>query len=131
MKRYPDWPERLAQFIESKRTVPFEWGENDCLMFAADAVVAITGEDPTAAHRGQYQTGEAVYERIREAGGLRHMLALPEKHRGLAQRGDIVLADVEGVETFGVVAGAGAWCGPGETGVVFRPMAEVILALEV
>ena len=38
--RHPDWPSRLVDFIESRRNSPFVWGSNDCLCFAADALIA-------------------------------------------------------------------------------------------
>ena len=129
--RHPKWPERLADFIEARRDVPFEWAKNDCLMFAADAVVVMTGSDPAAAHRDQYADTKSAANRIAFAGGMRGLMSLPEKQIGMAQRGDVVLAEVDGRESFGVVVGGGYWCGPGENGLVFRPMDDVVSVMEV
>lgn len=54
MTRVEDWPERLAAFIEQRRKMPFAWGSNDCALFAADAVCAITGVDLGEPFRGRY-----------------------------------------------------------------------------
>ncbi len=129
--RHSDWPEKLAVFIEARRKRAFSWGQQDCALFAADAVHVMTGEDPAAELRG-YRSASGAAKRIKQAGGMRALAsAFPEKHVGLAQRGDLVLAEVDGRESFGVVVGAGVWCGPGADGLVFRSMSDVVAAFEV
>ncbi|WP_321289229.1 DUF6950 family protein [Alcaligenes phenolicus] len=131
MKRRPDWPEKLATFIETRRERVFSWGEQDCALLAADAVLEMTGVDLASGLRG-YKSARDAAARIEKAGGMRGFVAsLPQKHPGLAQRGDLVLVDLEGRETFGVVVGNGYWCGPGQDGLVFRPMSEVETVFEV
>lgn len=129
--RCRDWPEQLAAFIEARRTLPFAWGSNDCALFAADAINALTGVDHAATLRG-YKTERGAASRIKKAGGMRAFAAaLTEKHPGLAQRGDVVLVINEGRETFGVVCDGGNWCAPGVSGLVFRPVSEAVAAFEV
>ena len=126
--RLPDWPERLIEFIEARRARAFSWGSNDCALFYADAVLAMTGEDRAKPWRG-YKTARGAAARITKAGGLRALVesaGVTEKPVGFAQRGDGVLALLNDRETFGVVVGDGNWCGPGEFGLVFRPMSEAI-----
>lgn len=132
MERYDNWPERLAAFIETRRVRVFSWGEQDCVLFAADAVLEMTGVDLAEGERG-YRSASGAAKRIKRAGGMRALAAsrLPEKHPGLAQRGDVVLVEVDERESFGVVAGGGYWCGPGVDGLVFRPMTDVVAAFEV
>lgn len=133
MKRFPDWPERLNAYIEGRRERPFCWGSNDCALFAADAVEAITGETLGKAWR-KYKTAKGAAQIIKRAGGMRGLAekaGLVEKPVGLAQRGDVVLVAVEGRETFGIVAGNGHWCGPGEHRLVFRPLSEIAAAFAV
>jgi hypothetical protein len=64
---------------------------------------------------------------ITRAGGLLAIASvmLSQKPVGNAQRGDAVIAILEGRETFGIVSGGGYWCGPHASGLVFRPMADV------
>lgn len=127
--RHPDWPERLAEFVRARRKTPFEWGRHDCALFAADAVQAITGVDPAAEYRGYSDEREAL-RIIKDAGGMRGLVPLPEKPVGMAQRGDAVIALIEGRETFGVCVGEN-YVAPGVDRLVVRPMTEAIAAFEV
>lgn len=129
MTRFLDWPERLAEFLRSRRRAPFQWGVNDCALFAADAAHAITGADPAAEYRGYSDEVEAL-RLIKAAGGMRALVALPEKPVAFAQRGDGVLALIDGRETFGVCVGA-QYAAPGAGRLVFRPMTEAVAAFEV
>lgn len=54
MQRYPDWPRRLRLAIEERRNLPHAWGSNDCALYAADLVAAMTGVDLGEAFRGRY-----------------------------------------------------------------------------
>jgi len=131
--RFADWPERLVEFIESRRHARFEWGVNDCCLFPADAVLAMTGTDRAADLRGHADEFSAMRV-VRDAGGLPSLLASRLKERTviwLAQRGDVVCATLDGRETAGIVAGNGDWCTPGVERLVFRPMSEVTRVFEV
>lgn len=129
--RLPDWPHRLAAFVESRRAAPFSWGGNDCGAFAADAVAALTGSDPLAALRGAWADEEGAAAVIAKHGGLHRVaarcLGKPLRHKGMARRGAVVLASMQGVATLGVLLGS-HWCAPGAGGLEFRPAAEVRLA---
>lgn len=129
--RRNDWPERLAEFVDAHRRVAFRWGENDCALFAADWVLEATGEDPAATWRGYASESEAQ-ALIDAAGGMRGLVSLQERATTLlAQRGDVVLAEHEGQQVFGVVVGGGWYAAPGVRGLEFRPMSEVLAAFEV
>lgn len=133
MTRLPDWPERLAEFIESRRHMAFAWGQQDCALFCADAIYAMTGEDVAKGWRG-YKTERGARSRIAKVGGMRAIpssVGIAEQPIGLAQRGDGVLALIDDRETFGIIPGNGHWCGPGPTGLVFRPLSEAIAAFKV
>ena len=52
LHRLPDWPERLAAYLADQRPHRFAWGTHDCARFAAGAVHAITGQQPTALQWG-------------------------------------------------------------------------------
>lgn len=131
MNRRHDWPEQLAQFIDERRHAPFAWGTNDCALFAADAIERMTGVD-LAKHLRGYKTERGALGKIRKVGGLRNFAQdLTDKHPGMAQRGDVVLANMEGRETFGVVVGGGVYAAPGPDGLVFRPMSEAVAAFGV
>lgn len=127
MTRFPDWPERLAAFIEARRRMPFAWGGHDCAMFAADAVVAITGTDPLALWRGSY-ADEAGAEAA--LGGLPLAMFMDAAllaagatrvETSMAQRGDFVILDVGNMPTCGVCLG-GSVAAPGVDRLHFLPM---------
>lgn len=50
--RLPDWRARLARFLDDRRGQGFVWGERDCALTVADAVIAMTGRDLAASLRG-------------------------------------------------------------------------------
>lgn len=126
--RYQDWPERLAAFIEERRYVPFAWGTNDCCMFAADALLAITGVDFADGLR-TYTTELGAARIIKGAGGMSCLVkGLDLKPVGFANRGDLVLCHTENGETFGICTGDGLWCGAGRDAIAFRSMKEAFLA---
>jgi hypothetical protein len=70
MKRYHDWQVRFEAFIRECRHVPFAWGSNDCALFAADAVQAITGEHLCPELRGHRGARQAL-RTLERAGGVR------------------------------------------------------------
>lgn len=129
--RLPGWPELLAAFVEARRHVPFAWGSNDCATLAADAVLALTGQDPLATLRGQWADEAQAREVLTSLGGLPRAvttaLGPPLDHAALAARGAPVCARMDGVPIIGLLLGD-CWCAPGEHGLVFRPLGDIRLA---
>lgn len=129
--RLPDWPERLADYLASMRGVVFEWGANDCAVFAAGAVLAITGHYVLPA---TWCDRDEAMNLLRDLRGLVPAVdaALPRLATpALAQRGDVVL--VEATDRgprrrwLAVCDGAQAWA-PGSNGLVAVPMAWAVHA---
>ena len=54
MVRLPDWPKRLSDFIANQRKEDFRWGENDCILFVAKGIEAMTGERLYGEYVGYY-----------------------------------------------------------------------------
>lgn len=127
--RVKDWPTRLIQLLQQRRTMPFEWGVNDCCLFAADAIEAVTGEDPAPEFRDRYSTElgsmrvlkREGYESIEEI--LRAKLGEPNPNKAPA-RGDIVLVDYMGTLTVGVYFNC-AWV-LSEDGLVQAPAKWIV-----
>ena len=131
--RLPDWPERLAAFIEARRDLPFEWAVNDCCAMAADAVLAMTGRDFLADFRGCYAT-EGQAEALMGPGGLEAFLprlmaafGAPELVPAEAQRGDVALIGLENQLVCGVVTGPHI-AAPGARGLAFVPLRRAAMA---
>lgn len=130
LQRLPDWPERLAAFVEQRRHVPFAWGANDCATFAADAVLAITGRDPMQRLRGRWLDEPQALGVLAGLGGLawaaKACLGRPLLATAGAPRGSVVLARMLGRPVMGLAL-ADWWAAPGAHGLEFRPCSEVRL----
>ena len=119
--RLADWEPRLQTFIAARRTVPFAWGSNDCCLFAADAVLSMTGCDPAAAHRGSYADDAGAFGVLRALQGLRtavtNSLAICQARPLQAGVGDVVLYSGLKGRGLGVAMGA-FFLAPGRHGLV-------------
>jgi hypothetical protein len=118
--RFNDWPERLAEFIASRRQEPFAYGTHDCCQFAAAAVEAMTGENPAAAWQYSNELGAARL--IIETGGIDKLVSEAmggPVHPSQAGRGDVVLAELDRGPTIGVCLGRDC-AFPADVGVTFR-----------
>jgi hypothetical protein len=113
MKRFDDWPHSLDVFLTSRRDVPFRWGENDCCLFACDAILIMTGVDLAHGFRASYDTARSARRFIRECGaeGVGELADQITAQHGLrcvppsfAQRGDLVLLEGEHGESLGIVS---------------------------
>ncbi len=122
--RFENWPELLAAFIEARRHTPFKWGESDCCLFAADALLAMTGVDVAAHNRGKYDTARGALALIKEAGGVSGLVALEPVDRKLASRGDIVMVDTAQGDALGVLLGRTV-AAQGADGLVFLPPSAI------
>jgi hypothetical protein len=113
IKRLQDWPTRLSLFLQAQAHVPFDYGTNDCCLFVADAVLAMTGHDFAADHfRGKYNSEVGAYRVLKKFGGG-SVAAMMDKFVALgyfeevlpafAGRGDVVLVVIDGVDSLGIV----------------------------
>lgn len=139
MARHLDWQNRLSMIIHARREVVFDFPNWNCLMWAADTIIACRGDDILVEYRGKYKDEKAAARLLRKLDNVRTSKALLEKKLGsepkpiaFARPGDIVLVDPAGtdlnlpidIELFGPVPGV---CyGPisyfvGEQGLVEMP----------
>lgn len=51
-----NWTIDFIELTSEKKFSPFKWGELDCVLFAADSVLLMTGVDPAKDSRGKYKT---------------------------------------------------------------------------
>lgn len=122
-----NWTVAFIQLTQTRKNTPFQWGTNDCVMFAADAVQLMTDIDPAEASRGKYKT---------ESGAKRHLKAVYgdlEKawdgklerldNINFVQNGDVVLFDGELGTTSGIYWNGGVYA-PTMDGVRFKDEAH-------
>jgi hypothetical protein len=118
----------LLRFLEERSAMPFEWGRNDCVSFAARAVRVQTGRRLLGRLRWRSLTG--ARRNIERLGGLE--TAIDERLERIApaeaMRGDIagVPNDVFGIRLM-IVEGA-SLAGPGTRGVRRLPRSAMVAA---
>src|ERR1700732_272724 len=132
MKRFPDWPTRLSEFLEERKSRPFEWGVHDCCLFACDAIQVMTGVDVASTLREKkYSDPHGARAVIKEAGAssvveLAEWIAELHKLREIpvpfAQRGDAVILSHGGVQSIAIVSLDGLDAiAPGKDGLIANP----------
>lgn len=123
--RREDWPERLLVYVEAQRCTPFAWGENDCALYTAGAVLAMTDVDLAAEVRGRYTTARGALKTLRSngvadlAGWLTRALGEPVLPT-LARRGDVVMFEAVEGPALGLGMGQQA-AAAGPDGVIWVP----------
>ena len=104
-----DWRARLGDYLATEARRPFEYGTSDCALFAAGALNAMTGTDPSAAYRGRYTTLRGGLRILRKDGFRDHVdraaALLTEVPSQRAQVGDIAVVETSDGPSLGVVQG--------------------------
>lgn len=113
--RHPKWHLQLEEFLLDRKSVPFAWGSNDCALFAADAILSMTGTDLASEFRGKYSTQLGAMKLITQvvpggstledaAAHCTSVHGLTEyTHPLMAKRGDLVVVDNAGANIAGVI----------------------------
>lgn len=108
MKRLPDWPKRLHDFVDGVKRQPFDWTAFNCgEHWAAGAVMAVTGEDIVAPYKGRWSSARGMVRVMKNEGhaDLADWLGsiLPEQHVSRVRPGDI--AAIPKDDAFGFTLG--------------------------
>lgn len=124
----------LPGYLAERAGRAFEWGVNDCCIFAADWVLRVTGRDPMQCLRGY--SDEDVARRLLELGGgiariaTQHLgPALP--HVTTAQRGDVILFESGSGPALGICVGDKFAAVPPEGGIKYFAMRHAVTAWRV
>lgn len=97
MTRDQGWEMRFAAYLRAKQDEPFEWGKNDCVLFAVKALEVITGINFYEKYLpyGSQDDAAAIMTRW---GGIEGLVArdLGDGHANhrLAHRGDLALVQI-------------------------------------
>lgn len=134
--RIDGWDTALTQELQAAANLPFEWGVHDCVSFPMAVIAKITGVDHMKTWRGTYKTAKGALGAIKRKTKGRGLEAVADEiferlsTTLLAQRGDLVVTDLEFGATFGICAGRRcAFIGP--NGLVFIPLARMRAAWRV
>lgn len=108
LTRVPDWRPRLKAYINSKRREPYVPGVNDCAMFCAGAVYAMTERD-LFPDLPKYKSIEEGLESVRALGFDDHIdyasSFLTEKPVQDASPGDLAVIPGNPHNSLGIVQG--------------------------
>ncbi|MEL6754937.1 MAG: hypothetical protein AAFP81_00765 [Pseudomonadota bacterium] len=125
--RRSDWQQKLSQEAIRLQNTPYEFGEHDCILFAANCVLAMTGRDLADDIRGRYKTEIGAARIIKNEGfsSLGDMIAdrLPEIELREVGRGDVVLCDGPYGEFAAMVVGK-TCVSPGRNGMIHIPVSQ-------
>jgi hypothetical protein len=101
MQRFPDWAARLEIWLFEQKDRRFQYGSWDCCLFVCEAIREMTGIDPGAEFRGEYDSAvdAAMLMRLRyDARSLGAMVEAVAARQGMrevpvqhAKRGDVML----------------------------------------
>lgn len=93
LRRVRDWRARLSDLIEDRRRIPYS-EENNCGLFLADCIQAMTGVDLAAEFRGKFRSVAEAIILLRKAGypdlcvfAAAHLDEIPP---AMARAGDIM-----------------------------------------
>jgi hypothetical protein len=125
-----NWQSLLADHLFAQMAKPFEWGINDCCLFACDCVHVMTGQDPGTAYRNKYTTELGARRTLKRVGGGSIETAFnqvfgPLKPRLNAGRGDLALINTDLGPAVGIVCGGSVWA-VGLDGLVPLPLKDII-----
>lgn len=128
LHRVSDWYSRLFNLIIEKEHQPFKFGKNDCTLFGADVVLAITGVDLAASYRGKYRSLKGGMKLLKADGYTSNVDYLeknfPETSLAFANAGDLCLINTEEGEAIAVLTGTVA-TGIGPNGLVRFPLEKI------
>ena len=128
--RVENWQSKLNAHL--KTVGKFEWGTNDCCMFAVGCMAGITGVDHGKPYRG-YKTALGASRRIEKAGGIENIaidaLGAPKPLKE-AKRGDLVLFKTGEDVALGISVGDKI-VAVGEDGLIVLPFSEGVKACSV
>lgn len=126
MKREDGWEQRLVETTTAKLRKPWAWGEHDCVICAADCILAVTGEDLAEEFRGQYDNEREAWDLLARLGypdlGALVSSRLPEIEPRDAGRGDVVLMSGEEGDFIAVCDGRTAIGPRAPRGLTHSPM---------
>ncbi len=95
--RISSWESSLSAYLISKKNEPFKYGVNDCCLFAAGAVEAITGENPIPEFIGAYDSLKTSIKARKTIGAGTVEKSMDAKFNaiaiGYAQTGDLAFHD--------------------------------------
>lgn len=97
----------VEQTLKIWRSLPFEWGNQDCMLSVGDYIARRGGLDVSSGFRGTYWTELAAKSHMDAYGGAAGLIDLTgiQRIEGSPQRGDVVVVALEGDAIGGICTG--------------------------
>lgn len=115
MNKTPGWQTRLLTTVKQLEAVPFEWGQNDCCIFAAKCIDAQYGtaisQDVVGKYNSEISCKRFMISRVKDTSlpkVLDSFLPVRVDPR-LAQRGDVVMFNTDNGLTAGILWTGCVW----------------------
>lgn len=106
--RRDDWRPRLISYLARTMASPFQYGRNDCALFVAGGVEAMTGVDHARGWRG-YRSLAGGMAKLQEKGFADHVALVAsifeECPVAFAREGDIAVLNESDGPALGIVQG--------------------------
>ena len=128
--RQQDWPERLDEFLAKPHV--FDWVNCNCALFAADAVLEMTGHDFAKEFRS-IKTKRGMLAKLKRTYGNKvtdcavSELGLPISLR-MAKRGDVIAVKIKESSALGICLGSYSVFVSEDDGIVRIPTMECMVA---
>jgi hypothetical protein len=124
-----DWEDRLSIYLDNCSDISFQWGEHDCVLFAATCIEKMCGIDIAKEYRGSYSDARGAAEALRTYGKGTIIASVTDifgksRHQSMAKRGDIV----EYKNCLGICVGNWCWFigeNEGQSGLHALPTKDV------
>lgn len=131
MARLMDWRPRLTEYLLDCGQTVFAYGDQDCALFAAGAVAAMTGCDPAKDWRGRYRTLNGGLRLMRAAGYRDHIDMVNRNfasvHPAFAGDGDLASVVTPEGDAMGVIMGEVIYL-TGPAGAAMKPRTAATMA---
>lgn len=127
MSRRQDWVAQMWFTIEDHADAEFLWGVNDCCLFVARVIDAMTDTSHELDLASQYSNEATALAYIASHGSLETAVSfhLGNPSSGRAQRGDAVMCANNGNPCIGICVGSTVAC-VGESGLRWLPRSEIL-----
>lgn len=128
--RVKKWEKSFRDWLAANSKTPFRWGRFDCVLMAGLCSDAITGNQYAKDFIGRYKTRIGAMRIVKtEFGSFDNIFSsrYREINPNMAWRGDVVLAEIEGEQTYGVLESNAAYFA-GRDGLIFIQKPKILKA---
>jgi len=132
LSRRNDWAAQMWAQVEDHSDAPFAWGINDCCLFVARVIDAMTETSHELELASQYTDEETALAYIASYGSLEAAVSshLGQPEPGRPLRGDAVICTNNGNPCVGICVGSNVAC-MGQNGLVFLPRKDITTRWEI